>query len=64
MVLLVLGLSAAVSTHDDARAFNTKTHFENEPSGVEVERAKQQKQNIEDRELLEISPVYQVISFI
>ena len=85
MVLLVLGLSAAVSSHEDARAFNPKTHFENEPCAVEVERAKQQKQNIEDsepcaadadqqgaaveeglknKELLEFSPIYQVVSFI
>jgi|GEM_PF-2079537 hypothetical protein len=63
-VLLVLGLSAAVSSHEDARHYNPKTHFENEPCAVEAEGGLQQKKNIETRELLEFSPIYQVVSFI
>ena len=63
-VLLVLGLSAAVSSHEDARHYNPKTHFENEPCAVEAEGGSQQTKNVEKRELLEFSPIYQVVSFI
>ena len=64
-VLLVLGLSAAVSSHEDARHYNPKTHFENEPCAVDADQqGAAVEEGLKNKELLEFSPIYQVVSFI
>lgn len=62
--MLIIGMSVGVMSHEDARAYNHKAQIDAEPCAASVENQAQQKGGTEERELIEFSPIYQMISFI
>ena len=64
-VLLMVALSAGVSSHEEAGKFSPKKPWSNEPCAVDTEKQGAATEEVlKNKELLEFSPIYQVVSFI
>ena len=64
-VVLIIALSAGVSSHEEAGKFSPKKPWSNEPCAVDADQqGAAAEEGLKNKELLEFSPIYQVVSFI